>query len=75
MAKKSRKLPVASASVPECMPSKPTSAQKEQERRWKAEDALRSIQRAEEVKRDKDLMKDVRELATEQVNNLKKFMK
>lgn len=44
----------------------------ERERRWKAEDALRTITKAEECKADRGLMKDVKALAKEQMNNLKK---
>jgi hypothetical protein len=51
------------------------SADKERERRYRAEDALRAISRAEEVKADKGLMKDVKQLAREQADNLKKIAK
>lgn len=40
------------------------------ERRYKAEDALRTLTRAEECKRDKTLMSDVRRLANEQMKSL-----
>ena len=53
----------------------PSGKMKEQERRWRAEDALRSINRAEEFKQDKALMKDVKALAKEQVESLKKIAK
>lgn len=43
------------------------------ERKWKAEDALRDIERAEGHKRDKDLMKDVKSLAKEKVKSLNKI--
>lgn len=43
------------------------------ERKWKAEDALRDIERAEGHKRDKALMGDVKKLAKEKVNSLKKI--
>lgn len=43
------------------------------ERKWKAEDALRDIERAEAHKRDKTLMSDVKKLAQEKVNSLKKI--
>lgn len=75
MAKKQR-LPIAKSTGDyPCAPPKPTKDQKDQERRWKAEDGLRTIQRAEEVKRDKKLMGDIKALASEQVSNLKKFCK
>lgn len=41
-----------------------------QERKWRAEDALRTLTRAEECKRDKQLMGDVRRLANEQMKSL-----
>lgn len=50
-----------------------SSKDEARERKWKAEDALRDIQRAEQHKRDKSLMSDVKKLAKEQVNSLKKI--
>lgn len=44
-----------------------------QERKWKAEEALRTIERAEEHRKDKSLMKDVKGLAKYKMNNLKKI--
>lgn len=44
-----------------------------EQRNYRAEDALRAIQRAEEYKRDKSLMGDVKKLAKEQVDSLKKI--
>ncbi len=67
------KLPIAKASAPiEAASTKESEASR---RRWAAEDGLRSIQRAEEIKRDKKLMGDIKALASEQVQNLKKFCK
>jgi hypothetical protein len=43
------------------------------ERKWKAEDALRDIERAEGHKRDRSLMKDVKSLAKEKVKSLNKI--
>ncbi len=40
------------------------------ERKWRAEDALRDIQKAEEHKRDKALMKEVKTLAKEKIKCL-----
>lgn len=40
------------------------------ERKWKAEDAMRTIMRAEEHKKDKRLMSDVQRLAKEQASKL-----
>lgn len=41
------------------------------ERKYKAEDALRDIERAEQHKRDKALMSDVKKLAQDKVKSLK----
>lgn len=43
----------------------------DRERKYKAEDALRDIERAEGHRRDKNLMKDVKSLAKEKVKSLK----
>lgn len=40
-------------------PPKGYSPIKDEDRKWKAEDALRTLQRAEEVRSDKGLMRDV----------------
>lgn len=75
MAKK-QKLPVAKPSTTEVAGPSPyriTQADKDRERRYKAEDGLRAIQRAEEVRQDKQLMSDVKALAKEQVKALGKI--
>jgi hypothetical protein len=64
------KLPVAQPEV--AVPSKDAKAQ---ERRWRAEEALRCIDRAENFKQDKGLMKDVKALAKEQMSSLQKIAK
>lgn len=76
MAKKS-KLPIAkSTSYPsEAIAYKRSKADIERERRYAAEDAMRTITRAEEIKSDSRLMSDVKTLAREQMSNLKKFSK
>lgn len=43
------------------------------ERQYRAEDALRDIERAEKHKRDKTLMGDVKKLAQDKVASLKKI--
>lgn len=43
---------------------------KDQERRYRAEEALRTITRAEEHKRDRSLMADVKKCAREQAKTL-----
>lgn len=76
MAKK--RLPIAKTSNVEVAapsPYKRTKEDEARERRYRAEDGLRAIQRAEEIKSDKKLMADVKALAQEQVSNLKKFCK
>jgi len=76
MHKKKSKLPIAKPSTVEVAEPYPrTREQKERERRYAAEDGLRAIQRAEEVKSNKQLMADIKALANEQVSNLKKFCK
>lgn len=61
----------AGASLPSPMPYKQTAEDKLRERRYQAEDALRTITRAGEIQRDRRLMGDVRKLACEQVKTLK----
>ena len=65
------KLPAAKPDVG-CAPvrSKESEAQ---ERRWKAEDALRDIERAEGHKKDKALMADVKQVCAEKIDSLKRI--
>jgi hypothetical protein len=79
MAKKS-KLPVEKLGTTKPVPVKiiqdtpSTSSNKDyeaRERKYKAEDALRDIERAEQHKRDKALMGDVKKLAQDKVKSLK----
>lgn len=49
----------------------PEVASTNERRNWRAEDALRDIERAEGHKRDKALMSDVKKLAQEKVKSLK----
>jgi hypothetical protein len=44
---------------------------RKEEARWRADDALRTLMRATEIRKDKMLMKHVRMLAKEQLENLK----
>lgn len=62
--------PVPVTIVNEASPAKSDDSR---ERKWKAEDALRDIERAEGHKRDAKLMGDVKKLAKEKVNSLKKI--
>ena len=70
MAKKNGKsLPVASN-----MPPVETSGKHEaEERRYRAEDGLRVLQRAEECRKDKKLMADIKKLAKSQMKVLGKI--
>ena len=45
------------------------------ERKWKAEDALRCLTRANEIIRDRQLMADVKELAKQQMKGLQSIGK
>ncbi len=49
-----------------------TKAHEAEERKWRAEDALRDIERAEKHKADKSLMKDVKACAKEKMKALSK---
>lgn len=42
------------------------------DRKYRAEDSLRILMKAEEIRRDKSLMKDVKDLAKKQTSDLKK---
>ena len=46
---------------------------KEREKKWRAEDDIRTMQRAEEIKRDKERMKNMKSYAKSQMNDLKKI--
>ena len=54
---------------------KPTKADVERENRYRAEDALRTLARADEIRADKGLMGSVKQLAREQMETAKKFSK
>lgn len=43
------------------------------EMKWRAEDAMRDLERAEKHKQDKELMKAVKNVAKEKMSSLKKF--
>lgn len=63
---------VSTSAVPSSPVSyKPSAADKARERRYQAEDALRTLTRAREVQRDRRLMGDVKKLAKEQMTTLK----
>lgn len=51
----------------------PSAEDKARERKYRAEDDIRTMQRAEEIRRDKERMKAVKDVAKEQMNGLKKI--
>lgn len=53
-------------------PSKlsPSPGYAAEDKKWKTEDAMRTLMRAEELKKDKGLMRDVENLAKEQAEKL-----
>lgn len=70
-----KKLPKAMP-VAECgQPYRQTKADIERNRRYAAEDAMRTLTRADEIRGDNTLMKDVKRLAQEQIQVAKKFSK
>ena len=81
MAKKTNKLPVGKMSAPVpvkivhegATAYKPSKSEMDERRKYQAEDALRAIERAEEYKRDKSLMNDVKKLAANRMASLKKI--
>lgn len=80
MAKKTVKttsLPVAppssSAAVKVVRSPKESKEHEARERRWKAEDALRTMKEYEKIKSDGRLMGDVKKLAKEEIDKLKKI--
>jgi len=52
--------------------SRMSKEDEDRERRWKAESALETIQRAEQHKKDKMLMRDVKAMAKEKMAAMKK---
>lgn len=70
------KLPTSTGGQAMPMPTmKPSKEMLDRERRYKAEDALRDIERAEGHKRDSKLMADVKDMAKEKMESLKKVCK
>lgn len=51
-------------------PMRQTKQEVAERRKWEAQDALRTITRAEEIKRDRGLMAEVKKCAREQVKSL-----
>lgn len=71
MAKKS--IPAPTNSV--AQPYKPSAAEKKMQQRYQAEDAIRTLTRAEEIKKDAALMKAVQSHSKEQIKTLQKVCK
>ncbi len=69
MAKSKSRLPTKSVE-PVVMPT--LHHDNARERRYKAEDGLRTLQKAEECRKDKSLMKDIKALAREQMKAVSK---
>ena len=67
MAKKATKLPVATSA-----PIAQTKDSLEQERRWRAEDDIRTMQRAAEIKKDPSRVKAMKSYAEQQLKAVKK---
>lgn len=51
----------------------PSAEDKARERKYRAEDDIRTMQRAEEIRADKERMKAMKSIAKEQMNGLKKI--
>lgn len=71
MAKKSTPAP----GNPVSQPYKPSAAEKKMQQRYQAEDAIRTLTRAEEIKKDAALMKAVQSHSKEQIKTLQKVCK
>lgn len=71
---KKNKLPIAKGSVAPSAPSMAPGTVND-DMKWKAEEALRTIERAEMHKSDSALMKHVSKLANDKMSALKKICK
>lgn len=58
-----------------CVATKPTKDDEARERRYRAQDALRTLQQADDYRQNKQLMGDIKALAKEQMETAKKFAK
>ncbi len=67
MAKAKRTLPVATERYT------PSPSEKAERRRYEVEDAMRTIQRAKELEKDKAMMKEVKSMAKEKIAEMKKI--
>jgi hypothetical protein len=74
MAKKSLPTePLKASTVSENVIAKRSHEDEARERRYRAEDALRVMEKAEEHRKDKALMRDVKQMAKEKVKCLSKI--
>lgn len=69
---KNRLAKLTKSTVTEASPvmHRPSAQEQAERRRYQAEDALRTITRAEEIKRNRPLMADVKKCAREQAKTL-----
>lgn len=67
------KLKASKKPIPVKIVSDTPSTYPKEDNKWRAEDALRDIERAEVHKRDSTLMKAVKQLAKDKVASLKKI--
>jgi hypothetical protein len=76
MAKKNLKMAVegVATAAPEASIAIRSKEDKARERKWKAEDALRDIERAEGHKKNKELMRDVKQCAKEKMQTMNKVV-
>jgi len=65
------KLPVAQVTIMEQPKVSSPDKYAESDRKWKAEDALRDIERAKKHMQDKQLMSDVKKMAAAKIKALK----
>lgn len=74
-----QKMPVAKTPIPVKIVSEPASAPNkidaDREKKWRAEDDLRTIKAMAELQRDKERMRNAKSLAKQQMADLKKCLK
>jgi hypothetical protein len=68
MAKVKKTLPIANHERSEI-----PAQEKAERRKWEVEEAVRTMQRAEEIRKDKAMMKDVKAMAKQKMAELKKI--
>ena len=67
------KLPTTRGVEASPAPYKPTKQELDERRRYRAEDAVRDLERAEGHKKDKALMADVKQVCAEKIDSLKRI--